>query len=288
MNKLYVSSYAATKIATYRALTDLECTGFAVFDADANIIDFRMVKHKASSVSIEFEKEDIDAYVMQQAKRGNTKRIITCWWHTHPSGPNPSGVDEAMFLEMQESQDISIMLIFAKSGFYARVALKRDGFTMEAVHEVTIDYTLPWPDEPECPAKWAEDLETLCIKEVAVSFTKYSKSRNSYLPRHANSAYGSRDVIDLEEIKEEKDIPGLREIDVAFFDYMDFFKERGEKFVDGAEYAWDILIMGYEEDPSVEAENPTVAAGYASGAARIAKHYEKFLYENQFNITPKE
>jgi len=278
---LEISSYAYAKIAAYQANTSNESSGFAVFNDQNQVIDFRMVQHEATTVSIEFDEDAQDAYALEQVMAGNKRLVINLWWHTHPCGPSSSGVDDNMFSDMKSDLDVAIMLIYGNDDtFSCRMAVRAQGFTLEQELKVRINANIAWPEIVEGPDEWRAQVKELCIpkKFTPITHTKYAGQGHNHVPRAPLPELYSEDWWD-------KDDTDLAELEKSFYEAMKII-DMPEAESSGVMAGWDHAIFNIiplSEDVNGEFDLVWIA-GY-DAAWRKINIFAKFRDEKAKNAT---
>lgn len=114
---LRFSPLAWLKLKFFLHIGNTEIGGFGVTKKDdaLYIEDFVTVKQLCSSVSVEFDGEDMSRWTDEMLDNGyDFQNFFRIWIHTHPGfSPNPSNIDENTFVKTFGKYDWSLMFIMA-------------------------------------------------------------------------------------------------------------------------------------------------------------------------------
>jgi hypothetical protein len=129
-------------------------------DDPLHIIDIVVVKQESTSVTVDFDDEGLEDYMMANIAAGRSPRdFFRVWAHTHPGdSPHPSGTDEKTNLECFSGADWNVMLILAKGGdTYARLTVRSSSCTMSKILRVTQNHNA-WKSAVMDTVAWDAEL----------------------------------------------------------------------------------------------------------------------------------
>lgn len=184
------NQYATAKLDFMIDNFDHEVGGFLISSSKdpLEVIDFILVKQRASAASFEFDDDGLTDFYHDMAKAKIAPwRCLRLWAHTHPiMSANPSGVDENIFATKFLNKKVpgcnqpwAGMFIRSKtSENYFRLAYNLpDTPLFQVICEVAIDTSLPF--QASDPDKWMKEVKSL-VSVRTIAYATPSKEFQKY------------------------------------------------------------------------------------------------------------
>jgi len=185
---LRFSPKAWAKMLWFRDRGDTEIGGFGISKRSepTYVIDFCTIRQKCSSVTVEFDDEDVNKFLeLMVAEKGyHPAEVMRIWLHTHPgNSASPSGTDRSTFEDTFGGSDWSIMVIIAKDGDTHCKVRFNNGPCGEDELEIKCDINPPFEGISQEEYEGWEDEYQRNILVGSGSVTHYSSGPHGYMGR---------------------------------------------------------------------------------------------------------
>lgn len=168
--KLRFSPTAWAKLLYLRDYGDTEVGGFGITLPDdlLYVDDFILIKQECTSVTVEFDDDDVADFMMDMVEDGlKPEQFMRIWIHTHPSmSATPSGTDEETFDRVFSKCDWAVMAIVSDTGSqYCRLQINGGPFPGAFDIPIEVDFsTYEFPaSDTEAWKKEYDDNVTECV-----------------------------------------------------------------------------------------------------------------------------
>ena len=195
--ELRFSPTAWAKLLFMRDVGPTEIGGFGITRADdlLYVEDFVTVKQICTSVSVEFDDDDVADFTLDMVDDGlHPRNFMRIWIHTHPNiSPSPSGTDEDTFRDKFGHCDWAVMAILSKDNrSYCRIQINDGPIRGSIEIPMLVDFTSYNFLKSDYEA-WLEEFEEN-VTQVQYSYQSYDSYHNNfpYSPStHNNKEYKS-------------------------------------------------------------------------------------------------
>lgn len=175
--KLRFSPTAWSKLLFLRDIGDTEVGGFGITLADdlLYVNDFILIKQECSSVTVEFDDDNVADFMMDMVEAGlKPEQFMRIWIHTHPNmSASPSLTDEKTFARVFGKCDWAVMAILSTSGDqYCRLQVNGGPFPGAFEIPMEVDFSTYDFDASDSQAYLDEHTENV----TEVTFSNYYPS----------------------------------------------------------------------------------------------------------------